>query len=248
MLEDYIALDLEMTGLDPKKDSILEIGAVKVKGKREEESVSFLIRQEKKLPVQITELTGITDEMARAGAKLDDAMEAFLEFAGERTWVGHNVAFDHKFIKQWEANHRLKKTHYAVDTLKIARKCLPDLEKKSLDYLCGHFGIERAASHRALDDAKASRALYEILERDFFGRAGDLFERKELRYRPKRQVPATERQKRYLKDLMEYHKIITDVSLDELSRSDASRLVNQIILRRGKPQALDGPCRQNLRP
>lgn len=245
MLEDYIALDLEMTGLDPKKDGILEIGAVKVTGKREAASMSVLIRQERELPVKITELTGITDEMARAGESLDDAMEAFLEFAGDLAWVGHNVAFDHKFIKQWEVNRRLKKTHYGVDTLKIARKCLPGLEKKSLDYLCGYFGIERANSHRALEDAMAGHALYEILERDFYDGQRELFEQKELQYCPKRQAPATERQKRHLKVLMEYHKIVAGVSVDALSRSEASRLVNQIIQQRGKPPALEGQGMQN---
>lgn len=248
MLENYIALDLEMTGLDPKKDGILEIGAVKVTDGRETGSISFLIRQEREIPAKITELTGITDEMARAGESLDDAMEAFLEFAGDLAWVGHNVAFDHKFVKQWEVNRRLKKTHYGVDTLKIARKCLPDLEKKSLDYLCGYFGIERARSHRALEDARASHALYEILEQKFFDGAPELFAQKELRYCPKRQAPATERQKRYLKDLMEYHKIEIGVSVDALSRSEASRLVNQIIQRRGKLQALGGQGRQNPLP
>lgn len=248
MLEDYIALDLEMTGLDPKKDRILEIGAVKVKGKREKESISFLIRQEKELPIQITELTGITDEMAGSGENLDDAMEAFLEFAGEMTWVGHNVAFDHKFIRQWETDHGFKKTHYAVDTLKIARKCLPDLEKKSLDFLCAHFGIERERRHRALEDAKASHALYEILERDFFDRSPDLFGPKELVYNPKRQAPATERQKKYLKELKEYHKIVADISVDALSRSEASRLINQIIRERGRLSVLERQAMRNHRP
>ena len=132
MLEDYIVVDLEMTGLNPKTDRILEIGAVKVLGKQVCGTFSRLIRPERKLDTKIVELTGITDVLAASGDELDIAVEAFLEFAGDLTWVGHNILFDYKFIKQWEVNHRLKKTRHSVDTLKIAIKCLPDLEKKKL--------------------------------------------------------------------------------------------------------------------
>lgn len=248
MLENYIALDLEMTGLNPKTDRILEIGAVKVQSGQAVETMSALIRQDAPLDPRITELTGITDEMAGAGEDLDTAMEAFLEFAGDLAWVGHNISFDHKYIKQWEVNHRLKKTHYAADTLKIARKCMSGLEKKTLDGLCRYFEIERLKSHRALEDAKAVFLLYEALKRRFLDSEQELFAQKELQYSPKRQTPATERQKRYLKDLMEYHKIVLDISLDALSRSEASRLTDQIISRHGKRPALNEPERQNFRP
>ncbi len=120
MLEDYIVVDLEMTGLNPKTDRILEIGAVKVLGKQVCGTFSRLIRPERKLDTKIVELTGITDVLAASGEELDIAVEAFLEFAGDLTWVGHNILFDYKFIKQWEVNHRLKKTRHSVDTLKIA--------------------------------------------------------------------------------------------------------------------------------
>lgn len=234
MLRDYIAVDLEMTGLDPRRDHILEIGAVKIKNKKVQETFSRLIRQKDLLKDRIIELTGITDEMAAKGDEPDEAVGAFLEFAEDLVWVGHNVIFDYSFIRQWEVNHRIRRTCYGVDTLKIARKCLPKLEKKTLDFLCEHYKIVRNARHRALDDALADRALYEILERGFLEEQPGLFEKKELQYKTKRQTPATPRQKNYLKVLTEYHKIITDVPIEELNRSDASRLTDRIIRQYGR--------------
>lgn len=234
MLRDYIVVDLEMTGLNPKKDHILEIGAVKVKEKKIQGTFSRLIRQEAPLEERIVQLTGITDEMTAEGSELDEAVLKFLEFAEDLVWVGHNVIFDYSFIKQWEANHCIKRICYAVDTLKIARKMLPDLEKKTLGFLCDHYKISRTVRHRALEDALANRILYETLEQSFLEKEPGLFAKKELQYKVKRQTPATPRQKNNLKVLMEYHKIISDVSIDQLTRSEASRLTDKIIRQYGR--------------
>ena len=82
-VDDYIVVDLEMTGLNPRKDRILEIGAVKVKGKRITETFSKLIRPNAALNPKLIELTGITDEEAASGDDLDVAVLQFLEFAEE---------------------------------------------------------------------------------------------------------------------------------------------------------------------
>lgn len=229
MLKDYIAVDLEMTGLNPKKDHILEIGAVKVRNKRAEAFFSRLVCPKCTLDEKITEITGITNEEAAAGKETDQAVREFLDFAGDLTWVGHNILFDYGFIRQWEVNHRIARTCCAVDTLKVARKCLPALEKKTLGYLCSYYGIKQAKRHRALYDAAANRILYEILEENFLEKEPQLFEKKELQYKVKRQTPATQRQKKHLKELAECHKITLETPIDALSRSEASRLINQII-------------------
>ena len=233
MLEDYLAIDLEMTGLNPKTDRILEVGAVKVSGKQVTGTFSRLICPERRLEGQVVALTGITDELAAQGGALDDVLEEFLEFAGDLVWVGHNVIFDYKFIRQWEVNRRIQRSCYAVDTLKIARKCLGGLERKSLDYLCEYFGIVRDKRHRALDDAKAAQVLYEILERDFLEKEPELFAKKELQYKVKRQTPATSRQKEYLGVLLKRHRITPEIPLEQMSRSEASRLTDRIIRQYG---------------
>ncbi len=234
MLCDYIVVDLEMTGLNPKTDHILEIGAVKVIGKQIDGMFSRLIRQECALDEQIIRLTGITDEMAAEGEELDAVMEAFGVFAGDLAWVGHNIIFDFLFVKQWEVNHRIKKSCYAVDTLKIARKCLPDLKKKTLDYLCEYYQVERDIRHRALEDAKANQALYELLERQFLEIEPEFFTPKELWCNLKRQTPATPRQKKYLQELAKRHNVTLAIPPEQLSRNEASRLTNQILQQYGR--------------
>ncbi len=235
MLPDYIVVDLEMTGLNPKTDRILEIGAVKVLGKQVTEVFSRLVCPGRKLDEAIVALTGITDELAAEGDCLDDAAGAFLEFAGELPWVGHNVIFDYQFIRQWEINHRIKRRCYAVDTLKVARKCLEGLEHKSLDYLCGYYHIERKGCHRALEDAKATQLLYEILERGFLEKEPGLFTVKELQYKAKRQSPATPRQIEYLNGLLKRYQVKPPIPLAQMSRSDVSRFTDRIIREYGRP-------------
>ncbi len=237
MLEDYIAVDLELTGLNPKTDRILEIGAVQVIGKQVCGTFSKLVCPGRRLDKRITALTGITDEMAEQGEAQDDAVNAFLEFAGDLVWVGHHIGFDYKFIRQWEVNHRIQRTCYAADTLKIARKCLSSLEHKTLDCLCRYYGIAREKSHRALADAEAAQSLYEMLEQDFCEKEPGLFTGTKLQYKVRRQTPATPRQKEYLKRFLEYHGLsadILDVPLAQMSRSDASRITDRLIGRYGK--------------
>lgn len=243
MLEDYLVVDLEMTGLNPRTDEILEIGAVKVKKKQIADTFSCLLRPNRNLSAEVRELTGITQEMASEGEEPDAAVGQFIEFAEDFVWVGHNIIYDYSFIKQWAVNHRISFSKYAVDTLMISRKCLPKLEKKSLDYLCDYFEISRKAKHRAFEDAAATRELYERLEGQFAEEQKEVFVPKELHYKLRRQTPATPRQKNYLKELAEYHRIILDTSVDRLSRSEASRLTDRIIHQYGRiPASIKSEC------
>lgn len=248
MLDDYVVVDLEMTGLHPKTDRILEIGAVKVREKQVVDTFSALIRQDAPIPEKVVELTGITNEMTADGQDTDTALRAFLEFAEDLPWVGHNIIFDYSFIKQWEVNHRIKRSCYAVDTLKIARKCLPKEMKKSLEALRQYYGIEQTAIHRAYEDAAATQVLYEILEKAYSEKEPGLFRSRELQCRLKRQTPATARQKNYLKDLTEYHRIVLDVPVEQLSRSEASRLTDKIIAQYGKPAVSAVHEKKTIRP
>lgn len=239
MVTDYIAVDLEMTGLNPKRDRILEIGAVKVLGGEVKDTFSHLVNP--KIPVSetVVKLTGISNEMAGLARDIDEVMQEFLAFTGEFTWVGHNVIYDYGFVKQWAVNHNIPLEKRAVDTLKIARKCLVFPEKKSLDSLCMFYHIEREERHRAYMDALAAHRLYEILKKEFYEGEKELFLPWELQYHGKKQTKATLSQKNYLKELSEYHKITIDIPIEELTRSEASRLADKIIRQHGKiPDAL----------
>ena len=234
MLEDYCVIDLEMTGLNPKHHKILEVAAVRVRKKEIVSESSMLIRQHQLLEEKITELTGIDQEMLAGAKEEDEVLDHFFGFLGEDILVGQNVIFDYSFLKQAAINRKMSFERKAADTLKIARRCLPALEKRTLDALCGYYGIEIGHHHRALDDAKATYLLYERLEKEFGAVQADVFEPKPLIYKAKRQTPATARQKKHLKELADYHKINLNLEWETLTRNEASRQVDRIISQYGR--------------
>lgn len=234
MLEDYCVIDLEMTGLNPKHHKILEVAAVRVRKKEIVSECSMLIRQHQLLEEKITELTGIDQEMLAGAKEEDEVLDHFFGFLGEDILVGQNVIFDYSFLKQAAINRKMFFERKAADTLKIARRCLPALEKRTLDALCGYYGIEIGHHHRALDDAKATYLLYERLEKEFGAVQADVFEPKPLIYKAKRQTPATARQKKHLKELADYHKINLNLEWETLTRNEASRQVDRIISQYGR--------------
>ena len=125
-----------------------------------------------------------------------------------------------------------------IDTLKIARKYLPDLESRSLGYLCGYYGIQHSA-HRALHDARATAALYRKLTESFYDQEeaeGDksLFRPKRLRHNVKRDTPATKAQKEQLYKLADRHKLIIEYDIEKLTRSEASRRIDRILAEYGR--------------
>ena len=124
-LGDYTVIDLEMTGLQPKMDKIIEVGAVKVRNGEIIDTLEYMVNPRCAIPERIQELTGITDEMVQAGLEEDEAVEKLLAFIGEDVLVGQNVIFDYSFLKQWAINHRIPLELKAWDTLRLAQKLLP---------------------------------------------------------------------------------------------------------------------------
>ena len=125
-----------------------------------------------------------------------------------------------------------------VDTLKLCRNLIPEQEKKNLGNACIYYKIEQPLTHRAEADALSAHLLYQKLRGLHGEDQPELFATMPLNCRMKRQQPATKRQKEYLQDLLKCHRIDITVQLDDISRSDASRLIDKIILQYGrvKPQ------------
>ena len=106
-MNNYTVIDLEMTGLAPKQDKVIEIGAVKVKNGQITETYGTLVRPIRPIPKKVTLLTGITAEMADGGMEEDEAMKKLISFIAEDVIVGHNISFDYSFIKQWAVNQKI---------------------------------------------------------------------------------------------------------------------------------------------
>lgn len=234
LLSDYVVIDLEMTGLNAKTDKILELGAVRVRDKKPVETFSEIVNPQTILSEKVIELTGITQEMADAGAELDETVSDFLRFLGNDLLVGQNLIFDYGFLKQWAVNHKIPLEKKAVDTLKLARKFLPVEQKKDLESLCTYFEIQRQNAHRALDDAVETAEIFEKLKALYYEKEPEAFLPKALQYKAKKQSPATPQQKRYLKQFTAYHGIDMPQNIDNMNKSEMSRLTDKLIAQYGK--------------
>lgn len=234
MLENYTVIDLEMTGLHVKKDIILEVGAVRVRGGMAVETYTAILNVDRQLPVEVVELTGISQQMVDEGENPQVVMERFFSFIGEDVLVGQNIIFDYSFLKQWAVNHNIKLERKALDTLKLSRQFLPKEEKKDLESLCVYFGIERVRSHRALDDAVETWKIFEELKRRYGAQCEKAFLPYPLQYKVKKQTPATARQKKYLQQYAQAIGIELPKDFEQMTKSEASRLVDQWILQYGK--------------
>ena len=233
-MREYVTLDLETTGLEPKRDRIIEIGAVKVSNGVVIGEYTTLIDPQLEIPEGISKLTGISNDMVQGKPLIQKVLGEFLEFCGDLPLLGHNILFDYSFVKHQAVNCGLEFEKEAVDTLKIARAVLSDLPSRSLQNLRQHFEIPQGDAHRALEDARTTYHLYERLFQEYGQSKPELFCSKPLIYKVKKQGPMTPAQKRYLQDLVKYHRINLNVNPESLTRNEASRLIDEILSTYGK--------------
>ena len=162
-LEDYVVFDLETTGIQQTKDAIIEISAVKVKGHQIAEEFSTLVNPQRHIPACATAVNGITDDMVAEAPDIQTAIADFLAFIGDSILVGHNIhTFDTNFVYDAAFQYlgRELKNDY-IDTLYMARKCLPELSHYKLTDVAAHFGLETQGAHRALFDCTMNQLCYE---------------------------------------------------------------------------------------
>lgn len=233
MPEAYISIDLETTGLHPKQDKIIEIGAVRVEKGVITERFSTLVNPGRKLEERIAELTGITDQELENAPELEEIFPKLQNFLGELPLLGHSILFDYSFLKKAAVDRKLTFEKQAVDTLKIARKYLSELEHRNLNYLCQYYEIPHQA-HRALADAEATSRLYARLVQEFYQPEEALFKPQSLHFQIKRDTPATKPQKERLYRLLEQHKINLEADVEKLTRSEVSRLTDKILAAYGR--------------
>jgi ATP-dependent DNA helicase DinG len=154
-----VSLDIETTGLDPQKDAILEIGARRFDGNRVEDELSTLINPGRHIPEFISGLTGISDEMVRQAPPIRDVLEELASFIGDSPILGHNIQFDLSFFKKY----KLFELNEHIDTYELASVLLPSASRYNLGSLVQQLGVPLPATHRALDDARATHAVFQRL-------------------------------------------------------------------------------------
>lgn len=170
-LMSYVAVDIETTGFSPSACEITELGALKVANGEVVDSFQSLIRIDGTVPYNITNITGITDEMLEAhGRPLADVMTEFVKFAAGLPLVAHNASFDMSFIKAAIAKCGMDVLcNEVIDTLRLARQAIKSIKSHKLVALVEHFRLnlkpysKNSQAHRALVDSYATHLIYQKL-------------------------------------------------------------------------------------
>lgn len=162
---DYVVFDLETTGLNAARDSIIEISALKVENRVITDTFSTLVNPECAIPYHATEINGITSDMVVDAPLIEEALANFLVFSEGQVLVGHNIhTFDLNFVNHF-ADRLFNKTieNDYIDTLYMSRSCLPQLKSHKLTALAEYFKISAEGAHRAMNDCIMNQKCYEEL-------------------------------------------------------------------------------------
>lgn len=155
----YVALDIETTGLDPERDTIIEIGAVRFRGQEVLDTWSSLVNPQRPLPYNIQCLTGISPEEVDRAPPLFSLLGPLSRFVGHHPLVGHNIAFDLAFF----GKHGLFLTHQALDTFQLASSLVLYLPSHNLGALARTLEVSQEEEHRALADALTTKEVFGAL-------------------------------------------------------------------------------------
>ena len=152
--------DLETTGFSPKKNKIIEIGAVKVQQGKITERFSTFVNPQIPIPFDIEELTGIRDDMVIDAPLIEEILPKFMEFCRDCVMVAHNAEFDMSFIQKNCEDLHLDCDFTVADTVAMARFLLPQLNRYKLDTVAKAVGVSLENHHRAVDDAACTAEIF----------------------------------------------------------------------------------------
>jgi hypothetical protein len=225
IISDYIAIDLETTGIRLSKDKIIEVGLLKVKDSHIIDTFSCVINPDMQVDDKILELTKISKNELENAKRIHEVINHIVDFCEEYVLLGHNTIFDYSFVKKEENRAGLEFEKRGIDTYKLCKKVLPENVRKNLTEACGYFGIERKNSHRAFSDAYYTHVLFQEIIKNFKTLE---ISSEAMKVRIKKFVPIRKRTKEDLQKLLNCHRIGCKVNIDLLSESEAKRMMDKI--------------------
>lgn len=161
----FVAIDVETTGLDPDRDRLIEVAAVRFEDGCETAVLSQLIDPGCPVPARIQNLTGIHQGMLEGKPTAQAVLPALRELIGDLPIVAHNATFDVSFLQRAMARQGLSLANQVYDTAELGRVALPRAKNHRLNTLAALMGARLEQHHRAEDDARACAQVYLALLR-----------------------------------------------------------------------------------
>jgi len=180
---ELVVFDLETTGFSPYNgDEIVSFGAVSVVGGEVQPDQTYysIVNPKRKIPEEIVELTGITNDMAAGAPDLIQVLREFLEFVQQKVLVAHATGHDKNFLNAalWKTS-KVSLSHRVMDTMMIAKWLMPKRKNYSLDALLDAYGIPVTQRHHALEDSLMTAKLWSCFMKEIQSRQvdtlGDLY-------------------------------------------------------------------------
>jgi DNA polymerase-3 subunit epsilon len=159
----YAIVDIETTGGHASANGITEIAICIHDGKKVVKRFQTLVNPQREIPIYISALTGITNEMVQSAPPFEDVAADIYHLIHGKIFVAHNVNFDYSFVRYHLAAAGYDLQLNKLCTVRLGRKILPGLPSYSLGRLCRHLGIGNEARHRAAGDAEATAELFTLL-------------------------------------------------------------------------------------
>lgn len=161
----YTVIDVETTGLDPARDSLIEVAALKIQNHEITDSFCSLIKPEVSVSSFITDLTGITNEQLSAAPAAAEVLEKLHDFIGYDILVGHNVHFDINFLyDNFKRYLNIPLENNYIDTLRLSKKYYSLAPSYKLSALADYLKIPVDVSHRALSDCQTTKLIFDSLQ------------------------------------------------------------------------------------
>lgn len=183
--QEFTVIDAETTGYSAEYDEIIEFAAIRVHDGIAVDKMQTFVKPINPVDGYIEQLTGITNDMLRDAPVPRDILPTILDFFGDDILVGHNVNFDINFLYDY-AEKYLDRTinNDFVDTLRLSRQLLPELEHHRLSDIAQFFSVPQPISHRSLADCDTTLACFDCLKEKAIEKFGTatIFIDKEKKY------------------------------------------------------------------
>lgn len=164
---DFTVIDLETTGYSEENNEIIEMSAIKCRDEKVIDTFSSLVKPSRPISSNITQKTGITNEMVSDSQTAKSVLTDFLEFIGNDIVIGHNVNFDINFLYNNAERFDLPPVaNDFVDTMRLSRHLYKDEEHHRLSDLCERYSVINKTAHRALSDCYATLECYKLMKNE----------------------------------------------------------------------------------